>query len=46
MDDLYNRIHQASKEAFVDSRGGKVSGGVGDVSKKASGAKYRTVPTL
>ncbi|MBA4538855.1 hypothetical protein H1Z61_17585 [Bacillus aquiflavi] len=29
MDDLYNRIHQASKEAFGDSRGGKVSVGVG-----------------
>ncbi|UAC48112.1 hypothetical protein K6959_16275 [Bacillus aquiflavi] len=35
---MYNRIHQASKEAFGDSRGGKVSVSVGDVSKKASGA--------
>ncbi|MBA4538504.1 hypothetical protein H1Z61_15540 [Bacillus aquiflavi] len=36
MDDLYNRIHQASKEAFGDSRGGKVSIEVGGTSKKAS----------
>ncbi|MBA4538805.1 hypothetical protein H1Z61_17155 [Bacillus aquiflavi] len=33
MDDLYNRIHQASKEAFGDSRGGKVSVGSGGTSK-------------
>ncbi|WP_246234954.1 hypothetical protein [Bacillus aquiflavi] len=36
MDDLYNRIHQTSKEAFGDSRGGKVSVGVGEGSKRAS----------
>ncbi|MBA4538154.1 hypothetical protein H1Z61_13670 [Bacillus aquiflavi] len=39
MDDLYNRIHQASKEVFGDSRGGKVPVDV-DVIGKGTGKGY------